>query len=292
MNNCKAQILSSISNNTCCSSTFVNLVFLFSAQIDKEYKNLLINANNDVLAKVSKIVNNFYPNIQLNSWNNFLLISGNIYELLQTLNFNKQLNLTYFDSECDRLTILKTMFLTSGNFYYNQDNTKNSTGYSLEFVFRDENHCNICKEILIEYNFCLKKIKRLNSFVLYTKNSNIICDLLVKLGASYTALEVQNSLAIREIRNAANRQNNCFEFNLDKTLNASGIQMEAINYIVDNYSIDYLDENLREVALVRIANPDVSLNDLRQLLNNKISRAGIKYRLDKIIDIYKKLKGE
>lgn len=292
MNNCKAQILSSIPNNNCCSYTFVNLVFLLSAQIDKEYKNLLINANNDVLTKVSKIVNNFYPNIQLNSWNNFLLISGNIYELLQVLGFSKNLNLNYYENDCDKLTLLKTMFLTCGNFYYNQDSTKNSTGYSLEFVFKDENHCNICKELLLENNFTLKKIKRLNNFVLYTKNSNLICDLLVKLGATYTALEVQNSLAIREIRNAANRQNNCFEFNLDKTLNASSVQLEAINFIVDNYSIDYLDENLREVALVRIANPDVSLNDLRLLLNNKISRAGIKYRLDKIIEIYKKLKGE
>ena len=292
MIDCKKQILTSIPNNNCCSSTFVNLVFLLSAQIDKEHKNLLINANNEILNKLSRIINNFYPNIQLNSWNNFLLISGNIYELFQTLNFTKQLNLNYFDSECDKLTILKTMFLTSGSFYYNQDNTKNSKGYSLEFVFKEENICNVCKELLLEYGFSLKKIKRFNSFVLYTKNSNVICDLLVKLGASYTALEVQNSLAIREIRNAANRQNNCFEFNRDKTLNASEIQLQALNYIVDNYTIDYLEENLREVALVRIANPDVSLNDLRLLLNNKISRAGIKYRLDKIIEIYKKLKGE
>lgn len=292
MADCKSQILTSIPNNNCCSSTFVNLVFLLSAQINKDYSNLLINANNEILSKVSKIVNNFYPNIQLDSWDSFLLISGNIYELFQALNFNKQLNPNYFDSECDRLTILKTMFLTNGNFYYNQDNSKNSTGYSLEFVFKDENHCNVCGQILLEYGFTLKKIKRLNNFVLYTKNSTLICDLLVKLGATYTALEVQNSLAIREIRNAANRQNNCFEFNLDKTLNASGAQLEAITYIIENYTIDYLDENLREVALVRIANPDVSLNDLRLLLNNKISRAGIKYRLDKIIEIYKKLKGE
>jgi len=292
LTNCKAQILSSIPNNNCCSSTFVNLVFLLSAQIDKEYKNLLINANNDVLIKVSKIVNNFYPNIQLNSWNNFLLISGNVYELLQVLGFSKKLNLNYYENDCDKLTILKTMFLTNGSFYYNQDSSKNSTGYSLEFVFKDEEISNVAINLLNNFHFNLKKIKRLNNFVVYTKNSNIICDLLVKIGATYTALEVQNSLAIREMRNAANRQNNCFEFNLDKTLSASGIQMQAINYIVDNYSIDYLDENLREVALVRIANPDVSLNDLKLLLNNKISRAGIKYRLDKIIEIYKKLKGE
>ena len=94
------------------------------------------------------------------------------------------------------------------------------------------------------------------------------------------------------MRNTVNRQNNCFESNLDKTLDASAAQFTAINYIVDNYTIDYLSENLREVALARIANPDISLNELRTLLNNKISRAVIKYRLDKIIEIYHKLKGE
>ena len=97
---------------------------------------------------------------------------------------------------------------------------------------------------------------------------------------------------MREMRNSANRQNNCFESNLDKTIDASSTQMTAINYILNNYSLDILDDNLKEVALARIANPDVSLSELRTLLNDKISRAGIKYRLDKIIAIYKKLKGE
>ena len=162
----------------------------------------------------------------------------------------------------------------------------------MEFVLKDEDTANTLLTLLNEHNFELKKIKRQSNYVVYTKNSNIISDLFVMLGAGYTSLEIQNSLAIREMRNAANRQNNCFEFNLDKTLNASSLQLQAINFIIDNYSIDYLDENLREIALARIANPDATLNELRQILNNKISRAGIKYRLDKIIDIYENIKSE
>ena len=126
----------------------------------------------------------------------------------------------------------------------------------------------------------------------YSKNSNQICAIFVKLNAQYFALEIQNALTVRELRNNVNRQNNCFESNLEKTIVASGEQIQAINYILDNYSIDYLDENLREVALARIANPDATLNELKTILNNKLSRAGIKYRLDKIIELYKKLKGE
>lgn len=288
---CKQQILNTIPNNNCCSHVFLNVVIL-SSQINKEKTNLIINANPNTLEKVTKIVANFYPNIEINSWDGFLCLVGNIYEMLVDLNFKTKINLSLYPEECDKLTLLKSFFLMNGRFYYNQDNNANSKGYNLEFVFRDEHNAQVVVELLNNYGFDLKKIKRQSNFVVYTKNSNTISDLLVLLGATYTALDIQNSLAIREMRNNVNRQNNCFESNLDKTLTASQIQLEAINYIFDNYSSDYLDENLRVVALARIANPDATLNELRTLLGNNMSRAGIKYRLDKIIEIYNKLKGE
>ncbi len=291
MLDCKQQILKTIPDNNCCSQTFLNVVVL-SAQTNKDKTNLLINANQYVLEKITKIINNFYPNLEINSWDSFLLVKGNIYEMLVDINFKTKLNLADFSEDCDKLTLIKSFFLLNGGFYYNQDNNLNSKGYNLEFVLRDEHNANAIVELLKLHGFELKKIKRQSNFVVYTKNSNVISDLLVLLGATYTALDVQNSLAIREMRNNVNRQNNCFESNLDKTLNASSLQLNAINYILDNYSIDYLEENLREVALVRLANPDVSLNELKTLLGGNISRAGIKYRLDKIIDIYNKLTGK
>lgn len=291
MLDCKQQILSTISDNDCCSHAFVNAVISFSAQIAKDFSNILVSSDEEILNKFSKIINNFYPNVEIDSWDNFLFLKGNIYQLLSDICFEEK-NFNHFTADCDKLTILKTAFLTTGRFYYNQDNNKNSKGYSLEFVLKKEHHADSILILLQEFGFELKKIKRASNFVVYTKNSNLICDLFVKLGASYIALEIQNNLAIREMRNNANRQNNCFESNLDKTINASTEQLNAINYIINHFSIDYFDENLREVALARIANPDVSLGELRLVLNNKISRAGIKYRLDKIIDIYKKLKGE
>ena len=287
---CKQQILNTIPNNNCCSLAFLNVVVL-SSQINKSKTNLIINAHPLVIEKVTRIVSNFYPNIEINSWDGFLCLIGNIYEMLIDLNFKTKFDLSLFHEECDKLTILKTFFLTNGRFYYNPNNNANSKGYSLEFVLRDDHNSNILLDLLKHYGFELKKIKKQSNFVIYTKNSSVISDLLVTLGATYTVLEIQNTLAIREMRNNVNRQNNCFESNLDKTLTASQNQLTAINFIVNNYSIDYLEENLREVALARIANPDVSLNELRTLLGNKISRAGIKYRLDKIIELYEKLKG-
>ena len=205
---CKQQILNTIPNNTCCSHAFLNVVLL-SAQINKEKTNLIINAQPSILEKVTKIVANFYPNIEINSWDGFLFLVGNVYGILVDLNFKTKLDLAMFSEDCDKLTLIKSFFLMNGRFYYNQDNNVNSKGYNLELVLRDEHNANVVLELLRGYGFELKKIKRQSNFVIYTKNSNIISDLLVLLGATYTALDIQNSLAIREMRNIVNRQNNC-----------------------------------------------------------------------------------
>ncbi len=294
MYDCKSTILSSIPDNSCCSLAFINIVLYSSAHIDTKNSTILINSRTDILDKVKSIIFNFYPNIDVNAWDNFLLLKGNIFNLLLDCNIdsNGKSEPYLFSNECDKITILKSIFLTNGNFYYNQDNNKNSKGYNFEIIVKDEDVANFLLNLFAEFDFKLKKTKRNNYFVIYTKNSNVICDIFVKLSDVKTALDIQNNLAMREMRNSANRQNNCFEFNLNKTIDASSIQLNAINYIINNYSLDILDENLKEVALARIANPDVSLNDLKTILNNKISRAGIKYRLDKIITLYQKLKGE
>lgn len=290
MLDCEQQILSTLKNTTSSSLVFLNVVVSCNASISLEKGNILINCEDLIKDKFFKIVSTLFPELEIDDWNNFLLIRGDIQAFLNKINYSHIFNLNSYTDASDKITIIKTIFLLSGHLYYNQDNSINSKGYNLEFSLKKENMLDVCNELLSSYGFNLKKIKRQTNYVLYTKNSNIISDLLVFLGASYASLEMQNNLAMRELRNNVNRQNNCFESNLDKTIKSSNLQLIAINYIIDNYSIDYLDDNLKEVALARIANPDVSLNDLKLILNNKLSRAGIKYRLDKIIDIYNKLK--
>ncbi len=280
---CKQQILKSIPYNNCCIHSFLNVI-ISSGKIENGH--LLISAPDFVLEKVAYFINKLYPNVQVNIWDNFLSFD-NAFEL--EVDFSK-FDLSLYDNDCDRQTILKTLFLLYGSFYYNSDNNKNSTGYRLEFVFKDAEKCKVASALLNENELHLTNIERQNNFVLYTKNSNTICDLLVLLGATSSALELQNNLAMREVRNSVNRQNNCFGYNLDKTLNSSDKQLEAINFLYQNDLLDSLDENLKEIAMLRFANPDVSLNDLKILLNKPISRAGIKYRLDKIMEIYRQYK--
>lgn len=293
MPDCKQLILSSIPDNNSCSHAFFSILLYTSAKIDLRKSVIIINSKNDILDKAERIITNFYPGLECNRWENFFYIHGDIYSILLDCGIDRDLNYDFwvFEDESERLTLLKSIFLTTGKFYYNNDHTANTKGYNLEFVL-DDSLFTLTSSLLEKFDFKLKESTRHNSRLLYTKNSNLICDLMVKMGAQYTALDIQNTLAIREMRNSANRQNNCFESNLDKTLNASQMQLDAINYIRENDYFDMLDENLKEVALARLVNPDVSLNDLRTILGGNISRAGIKYRLDRIIKIYTDLKGE
>ena len=91
MQDCKQQILNTIANNNCCSHAFLNVV-VSASQISKDFTNLIINGNENVLEKVTKILLNFYPNLEINSWDSFLLIKGNIYDILIDINYKNQLD--------------------------------------------------------------------------------------------------------------------------------------------------------------------------------------------------------
>ncbi len=287
----KNNILLSIPENNSSSKAFLNIVFFTLAQVDLDRSTILINAKSDLGDKIKKVLSSLYPNADVVCWEDNILINDAA-SILNDCHVEDVFNIENFKTEAERKTILKTIFIINGRLYFTKNELKNSLGYLLEFTVKDSDSADLVMTLLGEFNFEFKKKMRQNNFVIYTKNSNTICDLLVLLGDSRSALEIQNNLAMREVRNTLNRQNNCFESNLNKTINKSVEQVEAINYIIDHHSIDYLSENLKEVALARMFNPDVSLNELKTLLNNKISRAGIKYRLDKIVEIYKQLKGE
>ena len=46
-----------------------------------------------------------------------------------------------------------------------------------------------------------------------------------------------------------------------------------------------LDENLKEIALLRIEYPDMSLIELGKKLKNPVGKSGVNYRLRKIVEI-------
>ena len=66
-------------------------------------------------------------------------------------------------------------------------------------------------------------------------------------------------------------------------------QVEAIRRIEEKQGLDGLTEELRELARLRLENPEMSLRELGELLSEPLSRSGVNHRLRRIVEFAQEL---
>lgn len=163
--------------------------------------------------------------------------------------------------------------------------------YHFELVFSDITLCNFFGLILIEnYGIIPKQTERKNSQVVYIKESENIEDMLTLMGAVNCSLEIMNIKILKDIRNKINRAVNCDNANIEKTLRAAEKQIEDIELIERTIGFGELSEDLREIAELRLENPDFNLKELGQALSKPISRSGANHRLVRISKIAEEIR--
>ena len=94
----------------------------------------------------------------------------------------------------------------------------------------------------------------------------------------------------KDMRNRANRIRNCDEANIDKVVSAAMRQTEDILWIIRCNRMETLPEELRELAQLRLENPELSLKELGEMLSVPIGRSGVNHRFQKIAAIAKELR--
>lgn len=197
--------------------------------------------------------------------------------------------------DCCKRNYIRGAFVgcsTSNIIIKNYDNGKSNSGYHLEFVFNFEKIAEDFVKLLSNFDITAKITTRKNAPIVYIKEYQLICDTLALVGANKAVLNLQNEAAIREVRNNVNRQNNCLNANLNKTISASVKQLNAIKVIQDNVGLESLSEGLMELALLRLANPDASLEELRKLSTQKLTKSGINHRFAKILETAQKIESD
>ena len=135
-------------------------------------------------------------------------------------------------------------------------------------------------------------IQRKKMFVVYIKEAELVSDTLAIVGANNAVLTLQNEFAVREVRNQLNRQINCLNSNIEKMVDASLKQIAAIEYIEEAVGLNTLPDNLYELCLLRLANPNETLENLAKLMNPPLTKSGINHRLRKIVKIAQDLQDE
>jgi hypothetical protein len=189
-------------------------------------------------------------------------------------------------SRCCKRSFIRGSFLGGGSMS-NPEKT-----YHLEFVTNHEEHAKSLRNIINSFELNSKIIQRKDNFVVYIKEGEQIVDLLNIIGAHQALLKLEDIRVLKEVRNNINRLVNCETANLGKTISASMRQIESIKTIQRRMGLNKLPDNLREIAEVRLANPDASLKEIGEMMNPPIGKSGVNHRFRKLEEIADEWGGE
>lgn len=192
-----------------------------------------------------------------------------------------KINFSNFGCEGCQKAFLAGAFLSCGTV------SNPEKDYHLEFTVPYLNLSKSLVTLLSECDIAPKTANRKGYNIVYFKDSEAIEDCLYIMGASSAMFEMMNVEIVKDFRNKANRTANCETANIEKTVKASFEHISAIEKIKEKKGLDYLKSDLREIAVLRIDNPEASLSDLARLAG--LSRSGINHRLKRIIEISKEL---
>ena len=185
----------------------------------------------------------------------------------------------YIKKECCKRAFLRGAFLCGGS-------VNDPEGlYHFEIVCDKEKLANIVRKLFADFEIVTKVIERKSRLVVYLKEGSNIADALNLLGAVNSQMDFYNVMIVKDMRNDINRRVNCETANLKKTVSAAVEQIKDIEFIRDTIGLNYLNENLRSTAMLRLENPDASLKALGEMTEPQISRSGINNRLKAIAKI-------
>ena len=254
-----------------------NKIIKFSTESDyniNRFSKLLSNLN--IEYDIEVIGKNFIITVKVNDLKN---IDG-INEIIKFNNENNNIEiLKQIKKEENLRAVIRGLFMGSGSI----NNPNNE--YHLEIGFKEYNNLEKVIEIFKKLGIEAKNMENQNKYFIYLKDGEEISKVLALIGANKAVLAFEDIRIQKEMRGKVNRLVNCKTANLNKTINASIEQISAIKKLQENGKFNKLDDNLKEIALLRIENPDMSLIDLGKLLKNPVGKSGVNYRLKKIMEM-------
>ena len=187
---------------------------------------------------------------------------------------------------CCTRSFLRGVFLGSGSI------NEPDNAYHLEINVTSEEFAISLIEMMEGMELSPRYSVRKNRFIVYLKESEQISTFLNLIGAHNSLLELENIRIQKGLRNQVNRLVNCETANLSKTVDAAFRQRESIEYLARTIGLDKLPDGLREVALLRLSNPEMSLKELGESLQPPLGKSGINHRMRKIEELAEKMQND
>ncbi len=179
---------------------------------------------------------------------------------------------------------LRGAFLVKGSV-----NSPDSSNYHLEIYTSSAEESIFIQALINKFDLDSKITKRRNDYVVYLKSIEAIKDFLRLIGAQEQAFVIEEKQITRELSTNIQRNINIEVANEAKAMSAAREQLKYIKYLEYNYPLEKMDVKLLMIMKVRKENPEASLNELIDILNNdygeNITKSGLNHRFRKIKEL-------
>ncbi len=186
---------------------------------------------------------------------------------------------TLTERACCKRAYLRGAFLASGSV---NDPEKS---YHMEIAAGEDEKALLLTELFKTFGISAKIMDRKNSRIVYIKDGEQIANALNVMEAGLSFMDYENVRIYKDVKNTVNRRVNCETANIGKTVSAALKQSEAIRYAVKLPEYEALPDTVKEVAMLRLRFPEVSLKELGEMCDPKIGKSGVNHRLRKIMEL-------
>ena len=215
-------------------------------------------------------------------------VSANTAEVMRTLgllkkngDFKEGISSSLLSSEEKCISYIQGAFLGGGSCSVPTDEGK--TGYHLEWVFSDKKTARDFCDLLAEFELIARLTERKETSVVYIKSKEQISDFLSVVGCKHALKKFSALVEKRDEANRSNRARNCMAGNADKTAIAAVKQVVALRKLVERGGLEDLTEELKTLALTRLENPSMSLQELADYF--KISKSCLNHRMRRLMTL-------
>lgn len=248
------------------------LGYLATANINVKGENIKFSTENEYnINRFAKLLNN----LNINDYK--IKISGKTYnitfkddKIIEKLDCKNTKEFLFVDNL--KKAYVRGNFLGAGSI--NNPNNK----YHLEIIFNEETYSIFTLELLRDYGINAKTLDK----SLYIKDGEEIAKFLALIGGNSAVIKFEEIRVLREMKNNVNRLVNCETANLNKTINASVKQIETIKRLKETGKFNNLPEELKEIANLRLENPDATLEQLGSMLKNPIGKSSVSHRFKRL----------
>ena len=248
--------------------------YLISSNISEDKNKIKFSTENEYnINRFSRLLNN----MKIHNYD--IAVQGNLFVITVNKNILKNIE-TIENLNAEQIKwLIRGTYLGSGSI--NNPEKK----YHMEIGISKKNDAEIIIAYLKKYDIKSNLTEKNGEYAIYLKDGEEISKFLALIGANKAVLKFEEIRVQREMNNKINRIVNCETANLNKTINASIEQIEAIKKLKSNKKFEKLDDSLKEIAELRLKNPNASLIELGKMLKQPVGKSGVNYRLKKIMEI-------